>query len=134
MPHRSQRSPEPFSPHQVHFVAEQDGAPERELKERLAATLRPLGVRRAYLAVVAYADEKPPRSVGVNHEPATSVALCVTLQDGAAEKQDIVQRATADFSALFGQHQHMDIIFLTDQQELALARICRPFYLAMETA
>lgn len=125
----------PFIPHHVQFVGEQDGVPERELKDRLAHSLRPMGVRKAYLAVVSYDQRKGPQNAsGDVAAPALNVALCLALQDAAEEKQEIVQRAGHDFAALFGPTQHVDIIFLTDQQELALGKVCRPFYMAMETA
>src|ERR1051326_2162978 len=124
-----------FVPHNVQFVGEQDGPPERELKERLAGSLRPMGIRKAYLAVVSYDERKGPQNAaGDGSAPALTVALCVSLQETAAEKHDIVQRASHDFAAMFGPTQHMDIIFLTDQQELALSKVCRPFYISMETA
>lgn len=124
-----------FVPHAVQFVGEQDGAPERELKERLAHSLRPMGVRKAYLAVVSYGERKGPQNAaGDGAAPGLNVALCLSLQDEAAEKQEIVQRASHDFAAMFGASQHMDIIFLTDQQEAALNKVCRPFYMAMESA
>ena len=124
-----------FVPHHVQFVSEQDGPPERELKDRLAETLRPMGIRKAYLAVVSYDERKGPQNAaGDGNALATTVALCLSLGDAAAEKHDIVQRASHDFASMFGPTQHMDIIFLTDQQELALSKVCRPFYMAMETA
>ena len=104
-----------------------------ELKERLAHSLRPMGVRKAYLAVVSYGERKGPQNAaGDGAEPGLNVALCVSLQDETAGKQEIVQRAGHDFAAMFGPSQHMDIIFLTDQQEAALHKVCRPFYMAME--
>jgi hypothetical protein len=124
----------PFVPHQVQFVGEQDGPPERELKTRLADSLRPMGIRKAYLAVVSYDERKGPQSTSGDGAPALNVALCLSLLDTAAEKHDIVQRAGHDFAALFGPTQHMDIVFLTDQQEAALKKVCRPFYMAMEKA
>ncbi len=131
----SESSKKTFVPHQVQFVGEQDGPPERELKDRLATSLRPMGVRKAYLAVVSYAERKGPQNAsGDGAGPELNVALCVSLNDGAAEKGEIVQRASHDFAAMFGPTQHMDIIFLTDQQEAALSKVCHPFYIAMESA
>ena len=124
-----------FVPHHVQFVGEQDGDPERELKEKLADTLRPMGVRKAYLALVSYDERKGPQNATGDGTPLTlNVALCVTLGENAAEKREIVERAGHNFEAMFGTAQHMDIIFLTDQQELALGKVCRPFYMAMENA
>lgn len=127
------RPTEQFRTHVVQFLREQDGGPERQLKERLSRSLRALGVRNAYLALVSYDERKGPQStVSEAAPPDMSVALCLTLEDEAASRQKIVQSAGADFAALFGTSQRMDIIFLTDQQELALQKVCRPFYLAMD--
>ena len=121
-----------FVPQHVQFVGEQDGPPESELKERLADSLRPMGVRKAYLAVVSYDERKAPQNTSGDGAAALNVALCLSLQDTAAERHNIVERASHDFAAMFGPTQHMDIIFLTDQQEAALKKVCRPFYMAME--
>jgi hypothetical protein len=131
---RVPRPTEAFHLSQVQFVGEQDGEPERQLKESLAASLRPLGVRKAYLAVVSYDQRKGPQRVNGDDASASplSVALCLTLSDEAAARHNIVERAGADFAARFGPTQRMDIIFLTDQQELALQKVCKPFYMAME--
>ena len=123
-----------FVPHHVQFVGEQDGTPEREFKDRLASSLRAMGVRKAYLAVVSYDERKAPQNTAGDGAAAMNVALCLSLEDTAAEKHDIVERAGHDFAAMFGPTQHMDIIFLTDQQEAALKKVCRPFYMAMESA
>src|SRR5512140_3771865 len=64
------RVTERFTPQNVHFVCEQDGAPERELKDRLATTLRSMGVKKAYLAVVSYDDRKGPHTTAGNHSTA----------------------------------------------------------------
>ena len=131
----SENSKKTFVPHQVQFVGEQDGPPERELKERLATSLRPMGVQKAYLAVVSYAERKGPQNAaGDGAAPELNVALCLALSDAAAEKSEIVQRASHDFAAMFGPTQHMDIIFLTDQQDVALKKVCQPFYIAMANA
>ncbi len=123
-----------FVPHHVQFVGEQDGPPERELKTKLSSSLRPMGVRKAYLAVVSYDERKGPQNSSGDGAPALNVALCLSLQDATAEKREIVERAGHDFAALFGPTEHMDVIFLTDQQEAALNKVCRPFYMAMESA
>ena len=133
-PARANHPMEPFHTQHVDFAGEQDGGPERELKKCLVDSLRPLGVRAAYLALVSYDQRKGPQSVPPQGSalPPLSVALCLTLEDQAVAKHNIVERAGADFAALFGAGQHMDIIFLTDQQELALERVCRPFFKAMD--
>ncbi len=85
-------------------------------------------------------DSEPAPATGAQNAagdgaaPELNVALCLTLNDSAAEKSDIVQRASHAFAAMFGPTQHMDIVFLTDQQEAALKKVCQPIYIAMENA
>jgi hypothetical protein len=41
--------------------------------------------------------------------------------------ETVVQTVGRIFSSMFGGDQHLDIIFLSAEQEKALARMCRPF-------
>ena len=69
---------------------------------------------------------------GAKPDAPLAVALCVKLREGHDVKQDVVQVASKQFASLFNASQQMDIVFLSDQQELELGRVCRPFYVAME--
>jgi len=96
----------------VRFVGEQDGEPERLLKNALVAEL--LGVpelKCAYLARVEYPD-------GVH------VALCLA----APEDPRLLERIGARFAEIFGRHEHLDILFLGPSQEAELRRVCTPFH------
>lgn len=96
----------------VRFVGEQDGAPELLLKDALVADLRAAPeVKRAYLARVEYQDEK-------------HVALCLA---GPVDRS-LVERIGSRFAEIFGQHEHLDILFITTEQEAELARVCAPFH------
>jgi hypothetical protein len=98
----------------VQFLGEQDGSPERVLKERLSAVfIFHRNLERAYLAQVRYADE---------HE----VALCLRCTDN--QKQKITEVIGEVFGLIFGSHEHLDIVFLGQNQELALRQVCCPFY------
>ncbi len=97
------------------FMGEQDGPPERDLKNALVQLLsRHQAVRRAYLARVSY-------GAPTGYE----VALCL-----AAPASGQLRRAVGDvFARQFNNTQHLDILFLKDsEQEAALAHVCRPFY------
>ena len=99
----------------VHFLGEQDGPPERDLKERLATffrTEREIGA--AYLARVTYNDDS------------LNVACCIRMH--VASEEDVVRRVSAIFSELFGSHAHLDILFLSQEQEAELSTVCNPFY------
>jgi hypothetical protein len=99
----------------VQFLGEQDGPPERELKRRLSNFFRTeQTVCTAYLARVTYGSNL------------FAVALCVRLREGSEEQ--IVERVGAIFSGMFGAHEHLDIIFPSQQQEAELAAVCDPFF------
>ena len=98
----------------AHFVGEQDGEPERLLKNALVAELCALPeVKRAYLAQVEYAD-------GVH------VALCLA----APENGLLVERLSSVFARIFSRAEHLDIMFVRPNQEAELERVCPPFYRA----
>jgi hypothetical protein len=120
----SQPKPERMAVTSIQFAAEQDGVPERQLKAKLIAAFdRMPEVSKAFLALVMY-GKKPDAPL--------AVALCVKLREGHDVKQDVVQAASKQFALLFNQAQQMDIVFLSDQQELELGHVCRPFYAAIE--
>ena len=102
-------------PH-LRFFGEQDGPPERELKERLAQFFQhDQSVMAAYLATVA-----PDAQVPVN------VALCLRTQFGS--DPGLAEKVGRIFATMFGPREHLDIIFLDDEQEAELAKVCSPFF------
>ena len=111
--------PTPFNHRQesrVEFLGEQDGPPERLLKADLATTLgRYRAIRRAYLA-----------RVGFQPEAMVSVALCVA--PATAEDTSVVRSVGEIFSRHAGPAAHLDVVFVTDEQEVDLRRVCRPFF------
>jgi hypothetical protein len=101
---------------QPRFVGEQDGPPERELKERLVEFFRrDQSVQIAYLARVVYGDQI-----------AVGVALCLRTQFGP--DRGLAEKIGRIFASMFGSHEHLDMVFLTSEQEAALAKTCRPFF------
>lgn len=72
-------------------------------------------MQRAYLARVACGS-------GDN-----AVALCLRLESAGPDPA-IAQQVRQVFAAMFGKHEHMDVIFLSDKQEAELA----PLYAADE--
>ncbi len=109
---KPKRETEVHTQRTVRFVGEQDGEPERLLKNSLVAELRGVpGLKGAYLARVEYAD-------GLH------VALCLA----APEDPLLVERIGARFAEIFGRHEHLDILFLGREQEAELQRVCAPFH------
>ena len=102
----------------VEFIGEQTGPVEDELKaEFVLALAESDSVCSAYLARVSYGD---PSSV--------SVALCIC---STARSNDCLQgRLAAIFAGRFRSDAHLDIIFIRDEQERQLKRVCTAFYVA----
>jgi SseB protein C-terminal domain len=98
----------------VRFLGEQDGPPERLLKERLTEFFqRDKSIHRAYLAQVSL-------------EGQTSVALCLKTQFGP--DRGLAEKIGAIFGMIFSADEHLDIIFLSDQQESELGKGCSAFF------
>jgi hypothetical protein len=99
------------------FLREQNGPAELRLTEALCGFFNQrTGILHAYLAVVDFGEGT-----------ATSVALCLraTFDDGHAE---IVNGVGEIFSKMFNRAQHLDIVFLTDEQQAQIHSVCRPFF------
>jgi SseB protein C-terminal domain len=110
------RPPEKLTPPVITFIGEQDGPPERDLKTRLIELLREKPtVQRAYLARIDYGGQ-----TGMN------VALCV--KSSAGEDMALVSGVSAVFHEMFGSHEHLDVLFVRDDQEQQLQVICTSFY------
>ena len=105
---------------EVRFLGEQDGKPERLLKGRLAESFKPRGeVQRAYLAQVISGDQ-------------VGVALCLKTRYGA--DPNLVREIGSIFASIFAKKAHLDILFLSESQELVLRNVCAPFYAATAPA
>jgi hypothetical protein len=111
------RAPEELLQLKLRFLCEQDGATERELRDRLVDLLEQgAKVARAYLARVEYEDPS-----------AYNVALCLRTV-GGNEDITLVSSVGVVFESIFGAHCHMDIVFLSEDQERELKAVCRPFF------
>jgi hypothetical protein len=101
---------------EVRFIAEQDGAIEQDLKRRLIEIFQNTNtVTKAYLAAVDYGDLTT-----------YSVALC--LRSPSKPDSALVDRIGAVFASLFSSDEHLDILFLNDEQEKRLQSVCPAFY------
>ena len=110
------RPPEERDVPAIIFIGEQVGPPENVLKARLAEFFRrDQSVTKAYLAKVSFGDT----SVGV--------ALCLRTLFGP--DKGMVEKIGTVFASVFNTHEHLDIVFLSDDQEASLVRVCQPFFL-----
>lgn len=103
----------------VQFLCEQSGPIETTLKEQLSKIFSSGGlIRRAYLVRVAYEERGP-----------TSVALALRTSTDRDEP-GFVGRVGATFASIFGSHEHLDILFVREDQEKAVGAVCSAFYSA----
>ena len=108
------RHPETIEVGNVRFLSEQDGSPERELKQRFVDFFqRDKSILAAYLARVAYGQ-------------IIAIALCLRCQFGS--DQGMAEKIGKLFALMFGNQEQLDIIFLTDRQEIELMKVCSPFF------
>jgi len=99
----------------VRFIGEQDGPPERTLKDQLAYALKQLEEPlRAYLCRVQY-----------DSETQVNVAMCIVTE--SALKKEIEGAAAGAFRKIFNERTHLDTLFLTTTQKEEIDAVCRPF-------
>jgi SseB protein C-terminal domain len=107
---------EEFRARQIRFVGEQDGRPERLLKESLSGLFRSDGtIDKAYLAKIDYAD-------------GGKVGVVLGLLTQFGPNQSLVVQVASAFKSIFNEKEHLDIMFMTDTQNAQLSAVCRPFF------
>lgn len=98
------KAPQEVEAPSIRFLAEQDGIPERMLKQKLVEFFkRDQSVTIAYLARIAFGNQS---QIGV--------ALCLKTQFGP--DRGIAEKVGWIFGLIFGAHEHLDIVFLRDSQ------------------
>ena len=108
--------PEQSTSRKIQFLGDQDGPPERALKDSLARLFPGHSqVLRAYLARVKQGDS-----------PAHEVALCLVSPGG--HDTALVQTISGLFRSLFKEGARLDVIFLREDQEVMLQKVCAPFF------
>jgi hypothetical protein len=104
-----------FDMPQIEFLGEQDGTAEGRLKNELAKLLREdRSVAAAYLARVRYDGQT------------SGVVLGLASDDDESER--LVGQIGAVFASLVNARAHLDIVFLSDEQHIAIRKVCAPFY------
>ena len=100
------------------FVGEQDGSPERMLKTRFVELFS--GEPRVKSAYLARAE----------HSDVTGVHVTLAIRHSGGEDPSLIPKLATVFSAMFGSHEHLDMMFLREDQERQLRTVCAPFYQA----
>jgi hypothetical protein len=99
----------------VEFLGEQDGPLERQLKSAIVPLLSSRkSIQGAYLA-----------RVGFQPNEAGSIALCIV---SVKHDESLVPEALEQFRSLFSADAFLDILFLSREQSLDVARVCAPFF------
>lgn len=100
---------------EIFLICEQEGEIERMIKQKFSQLFanyaKPI---RAYLVRIRYVH---------SHSP--SVALCIRTTD---EDIRLVEQCAQQFSSIFAANQHLDILFISEQQEQIIRKQCCPFY------
>lgn len=105
-----------FPTPKVRFLGEHDGVPEREFKSRIMGVLRASKTAEAYLAEVSYEGASGP-----------VLAVCLVGDTGEADK--VCGEIAEIFTRMFRDTVPLDMMYITRDQRMELARVCHPFYL-----
>jgi hypothetical protein len=107
---------DPFTNRRIHFLGEQDGPPEQELKRQLSDYLRcEHEIKKAYLVQIAYDAASTPE-----------VALCLVGEQ--TNLRQIVQCVETIFKELFQTTDSIEVLFLNELQRTEVNLVARPFY------
>lgn len=110
------KPPERIPVQRLRFLGEQKGDPETLLKERLADFLRHENtVTRAYLVRAEVGDEK-------------NISVILGLRASLEPRKPVLANLASIFASVFDAKEHLDIMFLTDEQEGHVAGVCGPFF------
>jgi hypothetical protein len=97
------------------FITEQIGIPENEFKENVVRLFQDQKrTLRAYLVQVKYGQTND-----------FNVALCISMASGKEGK--LANDIASIFRRMFGTHEHLDILFLSNINEIELRKVCCPF-------
>jgi hypothetical protein len=108
------RGPQVHRRQQIRFLTEQDGPSERILKQALERVFPVFpGIEHVYLVRVDYGDSSQ-----------YEVALCVR----GPEDIRILQVVEEEFAKIFGSTQHLDTIFIDQDQESEVRQVAQPFF------
>ena len=116
---KAPRPPETITQPRIDFVGEQAGPVEDSLKARFRQMFTEFSnVRSAYLARLSYGEAS-----------GLSVGLCIRSTSGI--DQSLQKRLGQIFTETFNSKEHLDILFIRDDHEQELKRVCRAFYEAV---
>lgn len=107
-------------PTSIKFIGEQDGPRERMLKAALVLLFQAYSVvKRAYLACL---------DIGQGF----TVGLCIKADP--LPDLSYPDKISEIFMKVMGPGGYLHIVFLTDDQEIEVGRVCQPFYESMRSS
>ncbi len=105
-----------FTSRRVHFLGEQDGPSEQDLKRQLSNYLScEHEIEKAYLVRISYDATSPPK-----------VALCLVGEQ--TNTLQVIQSVRTIFSELFQTTDGMEVLFLNELQKKEVGFAANPFY------
>jgi len=108
------REPHETRVSKILFLHEQIGVPELLLKNRISDLFKHHAeVQRAYLAQI-------------EADGCLGVALCIRCS--CSPDRSLVEKIGPIFAAVFNAREHLDIIFLNEEQETEIVDVCLPFF------
>jgi hypothetical protein len=110
-----------FPTPKVRFLGELDGVPEQEFKRRILGVLSASHTQEAYLA-------------NVDYEGAEGPITAVCLVGNSKEAEHVCGTIAGIFTHMFRESSALDMMYITREQRLELALVCRPFYLHKDSA
>ena len=113
---RHPKKPQELTHVMTTFIGEQDGPSERDLKARFVEIFREQPVvEHAYLALADHGD-------------GTGVHVTLAIKSSGGEDLSLVRKLQGVFSAMFNSQEHLDMMFIREDQERQLREVCAPFY------
>lgn len=101
----------------IRFIGEQNGQAACALKQQLIRLFEGLEeIKLAYLADADYEDGS------------SNVLLC--LSSSLGEDSRLVPHIGRIFRAMFGTDQHLDVLFINENEAGQVAKVCQPFYVS----
>jgi len=115
---KRQHAPQQLTLPATKFIGEQDGDSERDLKACFSELLRQEAmVQSAYLARGEHGD-------------GTGVHVTLAIRRRGGGDPTLISKLGKLFADMFGSHEHLDMMFVGEQEERELQSVCTPFYRA----
>lgn len=100
----------------LRFLGEQDGPPERILKEQLCRLF------------CRFSDLRSARLVRTEIEGPGTHTVCLCLDTGHGADKSLIDAINSIFRRLAPRNVYMDIVFVSAKQKDELIHVCKPFY------